>query len=103
MEASMRFRRIALLLGLLMPPRPAFAQTPLPPPPPPSTAAPQPRPGDAFGEEVTLTAKTIVFAQGSANWDSAFDTRVGALKNVCGARKKRGQKPAGPPMTIYTA
>ena len=62
----MRFRRLTLLLSLLVLAGPAFAQTPPPPPPPPSTSAPQPRPGDAFGEEVTLTAKTIVFAKGSA-------------------------------------
>jgi effector-binding domain-containing protein len=66
-------------------------------------AAPQPRPGDAFGEEVTLTAKTIVFSKGSANWDSAFETLVEAFKNVYGALQKQGLKAAGPPMTIYTS
>jgi effector-binding domain-containing protein len=101
----MRFPRlmtwllIALFVGLMA--AGALAQTP--PPPPPSQAAPQPRPGDAFGEEVTLTAKTIVFAKGSANWDSAFDTLVEAFKNIYGALQKQGLKPAGPPMTIYTA
>ena len=66
-------------------------------------SAPQPKPGDAFGEEVTLTAKTIVFSKGSANWDSAFETLVEAFKNVYGALQKQGLKAAGPPMTIYTA
>ena len=106
MEASMRFRRLAMLLGLLVLAGPCFAQTsPSAPPPPPAAApaAPQPKPGDAFGEEVTLTAKTIVFVKGSANWDTAFDTLVEAFKNVYGALQKQGLKAAGPPMTIYTA
>ena len=106
MEASMRFRRLAMLLGLLVLAGPCFAQTsPSAPPPPPAAApaAPQPKPGDAFGEEVTLTAKTIVFVKGSANWDTAFETLVEAFKNVYGALQKQGLKAAGPPMTIYTA
>ena len=98
----MRFPRLAVLAGLLLLAGPCFAQTP-PPPPPPSQAAPQPRSGDAFGEEVMLSAKTIVFAKGSANWDSAFETLVEAFKNVYGALQKQGLKAAGPPMTIYTA
>ena len=49
-----------------------------------------------FGEEVTLTAKTIVFSKGTANWDSAFETLVEAFKNVYGALQKQGLKPAGP-------
>jgi effector-binding domain-containing protein len=100
----MRFPHLAAMLALLLSAGPALAQTPPPPPPPPpSQAAPQPKPGDAFGEEVTLTAKTIVFAKGSANWDSAFETLVEAFKNVYGALQKQGLKAAGPPMTIYTA
>jgi effector-binding domain-containing protein len=108
MEASMRFPRLAALIGALLFAAPCFAQTspsPPPPPPPPAAApsAPQPKPGDPFGEEVTLTAKTIVYAKGSANWDSALDTLVEAFKNVYGALQKQGLKAAGPPMTIYTA
>jgi effector-binding domain-containing protein len=93
--------RVAVLVGLLALAGPSFAQTP--PPPSPVPTAPQPKAGDAFGEEVTLTAKTIVFSKGSANWDSAFDTLVEAFKNVYGAMQKQGLKPAGPAMTIYTA
>src|ERR1043165_2762086 len=101
----MRFPRltiwllIALLVGLTT--TGAIAQTPLPPAPP-AAQAPQPKPGDAFGEEVTLTAKTIVYARGSATWDSAFDTLVEAFKNVYAELQKQGLKPAGPAMTIYT-
>lgn len=99
----MRFPRlttwllIALLAGTLT--TAGFAQTP----PPPSAQAPAPKPGDAFGEEVMLAAKTIVFSKGSANWDSAFDTLVEAFKNVYGALQKQGLRPTGPAMTIYTA
>jgi effector-binding domain-containing protein len=102
----MRLPRLAMLVAasLLALAGFASAQTPPPPtPPPPSTQAPQPKPGDAFGEEVTLTAKTIVYAKGSANWDSAFDTLVEAFKNVYGELQKQGLKPAGPAMTIYTS
>jgi effector-binding domain-containing protein len=86
----------------------ALAQTPpapAPAPPPAATPAPPPavRSTDPFGEDVTLVSKTIVFAKGSANWDSAFETLVEAFKNVYGAMQKTGLKPAGPPMTIYTA
>ena len=108
-------RRTALLLiacGSLAAAEASFAQTPpaatppAPPPPatPPAAAGPRPtRPGDAFGEEVTLTAKTMVFAKGGANWDSAFDTLVEAFKNVYGALQKQGIKAAGPAITIYTS
>jgi len=105
----MPFSRLAavfLVAGSLATATSTFAQTPPPPPPapaPPSSAAPAPKAGDAFGEEVTLTAKTIVFSKGSANWDSAFETLVEAFKNVYGALQKQGLKPSGPPMTIYTA
>ena len=93
-----RFAALLLLaVGLLGPLDDAYAQTQL------AQAAPAPKPGDAFGEEVTLPAKTIVFSKGSANWDSAFETLVEAFKNVYGALQKQGLKAAGPPMTIYTA
>jgi effector-binding domain-containing protein len=105
-EKSMSFARfgaVALIalgcLGL-----PAAAQVPPAPPPPPAQApAPQPKPGDAFGEEVTLTPRTIIYAKGSANWDTAFETLVENFKNVYAAMAKQGIKPAGPPMTIYTS
>ena len=109
----MPYSRLAtLLMGLLLFAMtagiadPSIAQTSPPPPaqtPPPPAQVPTPKPGDAFGEEVTLAAKTIVFSKGSANWDSAFDTLVEAFKNVYAALQKQGIRPAGPAMTIYTA
>ena len=101
----------AFLLGGLS----ALAQAPATPPaappaqaqpaPPAVTPAPaQPAPNaDPFGEEVTLTSKPIVFMNGSANWDSAFDTLVDSFKSIYGVMEKQGITPAGPPLTIYTA
>jgi effector-binding domain-containing protein len=76
-----------------------------PPTPAPSQPAPPPgaKPGEPFGEEVTLTPKTIVFLKASATWDSAFETILDAFKNVYGYLDRQGIKPAGPAMTIYTA
>jgi effector-binding domain-containing protein len=69
---------------------------------PVAPAQPDANQGDAFGEEVMLTAKTIVFMSGSATWDSAFETLVDALKSVQGFLDKQAIKPDGPAMTIYT-
>ncbi len=77
---------------------PSLAQQP---PVPPAPKALQPN--DAFGEEVTMVAKTMVLAKGAATWDTAFDTLTGSFKAVLAALDKQGLKPTGPPMTIYTA
>src|SRR5215468_12144018 len=61
------------------------------------------QPGDAFGEEVSLTEQTIIYFASSGKWDNAFETIVDAFKNVNAYLQKQGIKPAGPPMTIYTA
>lgn len=94
---------------------PARAQTAAPkpqvPPAAPAPAAPAPvapegiqtKPGDAFGEEVTLTAKPIVYVKGTGAWDSAFTTISGALKKVEAFADKAGLKADGLPMTIFTA
>ena len=65
--------------------------------------APGTKPGDPFGEEVTLAPKTIVYLKSSATWDSAFESIQDAFKNVYGFLDRQGIKPAGPAMTIYTA
>ena len=77
----------------------AIAQTPNPSPPPAIAVTPT----DPFGEQVTMTEKTIVYFEGSGQWDSAFETIVAAFKSVHGAMEKLGAKPNGAPMTIYTA
>jgi effector-binding domain-containing protein len=84
---------------------PSLAQAQAPATPAPSQPVPPPgtKPGDPFGEEVTLTPKTIVYLKSSATWDSAFETIQDAFKNVYGFLDRQGIKPAGPAMTIYTA
>jgi effector-binding domain-containing protein len=86
------------------PSQPAPAE-PMPPPAPPALGlgAPSPLlPGDAFGEEVTLPPRTIIFLKGHTNWDSAFETLVDALKSLSEYFDKQGLKASGPAMTIYT-
>ena len=73
-----------------------------PPPPPPVASTPPAAPSTTFGEEATLTAKTIVFLKGNGTWDTAFDTLVDAFKSLYAFLDKQGIKHAGPAMTIYT-
>jgi effector-binding domain-containing protein len=99
--------------------QPAPAQ-PAPTPPAPSQAAPGeqvppaappvgsmgvPSPlqaGDAFGQEVTLPDRTIIYLKGHTNWDTAFDTLVDSFKSLNDYLDKQGIKSDGLPMTIYT-
>jgi effector-binding domain-containing protein len=65
--------------------------------------APSPlQPGDAFGEEVTLPSRAMVFLKGHSTWDDAFATLVDAFKSLDEYLAKQGIKPIGPYMTIYT-
>ncbi|MFA6266295.1 MAG: GyrI-like domain-containing protein [Pseudolabrys sp.] len=61
-----------------------------------------PLPGDAFGEEVTLPDRNIIFLKGHTNWDTAFDTLIDAFKSLNEYLAKANIKPAGPYLTIYT-
>jgi len=86
--------------------QPALAQTGAGKPAAPAPVAPegiQTKPGDAFGEEVTLTAKPIVYVKGTGAWDSAFATISSALKKVEAYADKAGLKADGLPLTIFTA
>jgi len=67
----------------------------------PTQQKPPEQAADPFGEEVTLTEKTIIYFKGTGNWDSAFETIVDGFKTVNAFLAKQGIKPAGPPMTIY--
>jgi effector-binding domain-containing protein len=78
---------------------PATAETPATPPP---AAAPV-QTADPFGEEITLTPKTVVIMRGNANWDSAFDTLIDSFKALSALLDKQGIKPAGNSMIVYTA
>jgi effector-binding domain-containing protein len=82
----------------------AQAGAPAAPPGGPGNARPDSlHPGDAFGDEVTLTPRTIVYFSGSGKWDNAFETIVDGFKTVNAYLEKQGIKPSGAPMTIYTS
>jgi effector-binding domain-containing protein len=104
---------LALAFGLAAGPAAAQnAEAPAKPPaetmppaatPIPSLEAPgQLQPGDAFGTQVILPERTIVYLQGESKWDSAQDTLIDSFKSLDEYLDKHGIKPNGPPMTIYT-
>jgi len=77
----------------------------MPPAPPPPGAEPSPsplKPGDAFGLEVMLPERTMVYLKGHTNWDTAFDTLVESFKTLHAFMDKEGIATNGPAMTIYT-
>jgi effector-binding domain-containing protein len=98
----------AAILAVMALLTPSLAQTPAPAPPavtpaaPPSDATPA-QPGDAFGEDAALTAKTIIYVKGSGTWDKAFDTITGSFKKIKAYLDKEGLKQDGLAMTIFTA
>jgi effector-binding domain-containing protein len=57
---------------------------------------------DVFGEEIALQEQTIVYLQGTGVWDTAYETLVEAIKTIHEFIDKRGLKPDGPAMMIYT-
>ena len=57
---------------------------------------------DVFGAEIALPEKTIVYLQGTGTWDTAYETLVEAFKTVHEYIDKRGLKPDGDAMMIYT-
>lgn len=69
--------------------------------PDPDASAPL-QPGDAFGEEVTLPERAIVYLQGHSDWKKAFDTQVSSFKALDAAIARQDVAPSGPHMTIYT-
>lgn len=84
---------------------PASSQPPPAEPMPPISGPTSPsplQPGDAFGENVILPERTIIYLKGHTNWDAAFDTLVDAFKSLNEYLDKQGIKPNGPAMTIYT-
>ena len=100
----MPFMRIApsllLALAFALSAGPAVAQRAAPPAGMDSPAPLQP--GDAFGEEVTLPERTIVYLKGHSKWDAAFETLIDAFKSLNEYLDKQGIKPTGAAMTIYT-
>lgn len=57
---------------------------------------------DAFGVEIALPEKTVVYLQGTGTWDSAYETLVEAIRTVHEYIDRRGLKPDGDAMMIYT-
>ncbi|MBR1216990.1 GyrI-like domain-containing protein [Bradyrhizobium sp. U87765 SZCCT0131] len=89
------------------PTSPPAAQAPATPPAtaqtPPATPDQKVQTADPFGEETTLTPKTVVVIKGKANWDSAFDALIEALKMLTTALDKQGIKQSGPALIVYTS
>jgi effector-binding domain-containing protein len=91
-------------------PSPAVSDAPAPaasPSSPPAAQAPAPsatvQTADPFGESITLEAKKVIIAKGTANWDSAFDTLIDSFKSLNALLTKQNIKPTGNMMIIYTA
>ena len=88
------------------PAQPAPPATAQPAPATPAPGAPAPsapaQSAEVFGEEFTLTSKTIVFLKGNGTWDTAFETLLDAFKSLYAFIDKQGIQRAGPSMTIYT-
>ena len=80
-------------------PTPAASATPTPAPAEPAPV----RTADPFGEEITLTPKTVILVKGTANWDTAFDTLMESLKTLSAFLDKQGVKPSGNSMIVYTS
>ncbi len=77
--------------------------TPAAPMPDIKPHAPMPaQPGDAFGEEVQLPDRTVVYIKGHTNWDTAFDTLIDSFKSLNDYLAKQNIKPSGPYLTVYT-
>jgi effector-binding domain-containing protein len=76
---------------------PAAAETPATPLTAPVQTA------DPFGEQITLTPKTVVIIRGNASWDTAFDTLIDSFKSLSALLDKQGIKPAGNSMIVYTS
>ena len=77
---------------------PAAAETPATPP----AVAPV-QTADPFGDQITLTPKTVVIIKGTASWDSAFDTLIESFRSLSVLLDKQGIKPAGNSMIVYTS
>ena len=85
---------------------PSFSQTPPASPNAPTQIAPPTtpsHPGDVFGEDATLSAKTIVYVKGTGTWDKAFEIIRSSLKKINSYLDKEGIKPDGLSLTIFTA
>lgn len=65
-------------------------------------AAVSPMPGEAFGAEVVLPPRTIIYVNGETSWENVFRSLSDAFERLDSHLKKAGINPDGPAMTIYT-
>jgi len=63
----------------------------------------QTRPVDPFGQAITLAEQTIVYASGTGEWETAYETLKAAFRTVEAFVARSGLGRSGPAMTIYTA
>jgi effector-binding domain-containing protein len=61
------------------------------------------QPIDPFGQEVTLTEQPIVYASGTGEWETAYETLKAAFGIAQAYVDEKRIKRSGPAMTIYTA
>ncbi len=106
---------LALQVARAQAPTPAPPASPAPPPaeskspgdlPSTAPAANPPAPvqaSDPFGEQITLTPKTVIATKGTANWDTAYETLLASLKTLSITLEKQGGKAAGNSMIVYTS
>jgi effector-binding domain-containing protein len=87
--------RIVLTAALMLA-SPALAQTPATPDAPAAA-----KPGQPFGQEVTLPQRTVVYVTGRADVDNLYASLTGALKQLRAALDKEGIAPTGPAMARY--
>ena len=92
------------------PPAPAASPSAAPSTPPAAAESPAAPPAvapvqtaDPFGDQITLTPKTVVIIRGNAAWDSAFDTLIDSFRSLSVLLDKQGIKPAGNSMIVYTS
>lgn len=112
--ARMTTTLVAIALIAVLSAGQSFAQSPQSPAPNPPAAVPAPAApaqgsgstnpnGDPFGQNTTLTAKTVIYFKGTGTWDKAFETITNAFKKIDAYLDKEGIKANGLPMTIFTA
>lgn len=92
---------LAGLVALVLIAVPAVAQQAAPPPAA-APDSPQPlQPADAFGTEVTLPDRSVIYFKGHARWETAFEALVDAFASLKDYTDKQGVATSGNPMTIY--
>jgi len=81
----------------------AFATLAHAQPTPPPAAPPPVVTRDALGEEVTLSARTLLFKKGSADWEEAWEKVREAFKAVRAEADRLKLKVTGAPLLINRA